>query len=193
MKKGLIITLAVTGGAIILSILILVIMGITSYNGFVAGEETLKEKQSTISVQLQRRADLIPNFVETVKGYSDYEQSTFLAVTEARTAVMKANGAEEQAAASAQLDSAIDVWVNAITEAYPELKASEQYVALQDELAGTENRIAKARTDYNESVSEYNKSIRRFPKNIFASMFGFEEAEYFEADEAANTVPKVEF
>ena len=196
MKKGLIITLAVTGGAIILSILILVIMGITSYNGFVDGEETLKEKQSTISVQLQRRADLIPNFVSTVKGYSDYEQSTFLAVTEARTAVTKANesgDAAAQAAASAQLDTAIDVWVNAITEAYPELKASEQYVALQDELAGTENRIAKARTDYNESVSEYNKSIRRFPKNIFASMFGFEEAEYFEADEAANTVPKVEF
>ena len=193
MKKGLIITLAVTGGAIILSILILVIMGITSYNGFVDGEETLKEKQSTISVQLQRRADLIPNFVETVKGYSDYEQSTFLAVTEARTAVMKANGADEQAAASAQLDSAIDVWVNAITEAYPELKASEQYVALQDELAGTENRIAVARKDYNDAASEYNKSIRKFPKNIFASMFGFEKAEYFEASESANTVPEVSF
>ena len=196
MKKGLIITLAVTGGVIILSILILVIMGITSYNGFVDGEETLKEKQSTISVQLQRRADLIPNFVNTVKGYSDYEQSTFLAVTEARTAVNKAiesGDTEAQAAASEQLDTAIDVWVNAITEAYPDLKSNELYIGLQDELAGTENRIAKARTDYNESVSEYNKSIRRFPKNIFASMFGFEEAEYFEADESVNTVPKVEF
>ena len=196
MKKGLIITLAVTGGVIILSILILVIMGITSYNGFVDGEESLKEKQSTISVQLQRRADLIPNFVNTVKGYSDYEQSTFLAVVEARTAVNKAidsGDTEAQAAASEQLDTAIDVWVNAITEAYPDLKSNELYIGLQDELAGTENRIAKARTDYNESVSEYNKSIRRFPKNIFASMFGFEEAEYFEADESVNTVPKVEF
>ena len=196
MKKGLIITLAVTGGVIILSILILVIMGITSYNGFVDGEESLKEKQSTISVQLQRRADLIPNFVNTVKGYSDYEQSTFLAVVEARTAVNKAidsGDTEAQAAASEQLDTAIDVWVNAITEAYPDLKSNELYIGLQDKLAGTENRIAKARTDYNESVSEYNKSIRRFPKNIFASMFGFEEAEYFEADESVNTVPKVEF
>lgn len=196
MKKGLIITLAVTGGVIILSILILVIMGITSYNGFVDGEETLKEKQSTISVQLQRRADLIPNFVETVKGYSDYEQSTFLAVTEARTAVMKANNsgdAEDQAEANAKLDSAIDVWVNAITEAYPELKASEQYIALQDELAGTENRIAVARKDYNDAASEYNKSIRKFPKNIFAGMFGFESAEYFEADDSASTVPEVSF
>lgn len=196
MKKGLIITLAVTGGVIILSILILVIMGITSYNGFVDGEETLKEKQSTISVQLQRRADLIPNFVETVKGYSDYEQSTFLAVTEARTAVMKANNsgdAEDQAEANAKLDSAIDIWVNAITEAYPELKASEQYIALQDELAGTENRIAVARKDYNDAASEYNKSIRKFPKNIFASMFGFEQVEYFEASESANQVPQVSF
>ena len=196
MKKGLIITLAVTGGVIILSILILVIMGITSYNGFVDGEETLKEKQSTISVQLQRRADLIPNFVETVKGYSDYEQSTFLAVTEARTAVMKANNsgdAEDQAEANAKLDSAIDIWVNAITEAYPELKASEQYIALQDELAGTENRIAVARKDYNDAASEYNKSIRKFPKNIFASVFGFEQVEYFEASESANQVPQVSF
>ncbi len=189
MKKGTIIALSVIGAIVLL----LGIITITSYNGLVDGEETVKEKQSTISVQLQRRADLIPNFVETVKGYSDYEQSTFLAVTEARAAVMKANGAEEQAAASAQLDSAIDVWVNAITEAYPELKASEQYRALQDELAGTENRIAVARKDYNDVASEYNKSIRRFPKSIFAGMFGFEQVEYFEADESANQVPQVSF
>ena len=192
MKKGLIITLVAIGAAILL----LIIVATSSYNGFVDGEETIKEKQSTISVQLQRRADLIPNFVETVKGYSDYEQSTFLAVTEARSAVMRANDsgdAEDQAEANAQLDGAIDVWVNAITEAYPELKASEQYVALQDELAGTENRIAVARKDYNDAASEYNKSIRKFPKNIFASMFGFEQVEYFEASESANQVPQVSF
>ena len=186
-NKGLIITLSVIGVIVI----IFAILAISSYNGLVDQEEAVNAKQSTISVQLQRRADLIPNFVETVKGYSDYEQSTYTAVTEARSAVMKANGAEDQAAASAQLDSAIDVWVNAITEAYPELKASEQYKALQDELAGTENRIARARKDYNDAASEYNKSVRRFPKSIFAGMFGFEQVEYFEADEAANKVPQV--
>lgn len=188
-NKGLIITLSVIGVIVI----IFAILAISSYNGLVDQEEAVNAKQSTISVQLQRRADLIPNFVETVKGYSDYEQSTYTAVTEARSAVMKANGAEDQAAASAQLDSAIDIWVNAITEAYPELKASEQYRALQDELAGTENRIAVARKDYNDAASEYNKSVRRFPKSIFAGMFGFEQVEYFEADEAANKVPQVSF
>ena len=188
-NKGLIITLSVIGVIVI----IFAILAISSYNGLVDQEEAVNAKQSTISVQLQRRADLIPNFVETVKGYSDYEQSTYTAVTEARSAVMKANGAEDQAAASAQLDSAIDIWVNAITEAYPELKASEQYRALQDELAGTENRIAIARKDYNDAASEYNKSVRRFPKSIFAGMFGFEQVEYFEADEAANKVPQVSF
>ncbi|MBR3591547.1 MAG: LemA family protein [Clostridia bacterium] len=188
-NKGLIITLSVIGVIVI----IFAILAISSYNGLVDQEEAVNAKQSTISVQLQRRADLIPNFVETVKGYSDYEQSTYTAVTEARSAVMKANGAEDQAAASAQLDSAIDIWVNAITEAYPELKASEQYRALQDELAGTENRIARARKDYNDAASEYNRSVRRFPKSIFAGMFGFEQVEYFEADEAANQVPQVSF
>lgn len=188
-NKGLIITLSVIGVIVI----IFAILAISSYNGLVDQEEAVNAKQSTISVQLQRRADLIPNFVETVKGYSDYEQSTYTAVTEARSAVMKANGAEDQAAASAQLDSAIDIWVNAITEAYPELKASEQYRALQDELAGTENRIAIARKDYNDAASEYNRSVRRFPKSIFAGMFGFEQVEYFEADEEANKVPQVSF
>ena len=188
-NKGLIITLSVIGVIVI----IFAILAISSYNGLVDQEEAVNAKQSTISVQLQRRADLIPNFVETVKGYSDYEQSTYTAVTEARSAVMKANGAEDQAAASAQLDSAIDVWVNAITEAYPELKASEQYKALQDELAGTENRIARARKDYNDAASEYNKSVRRFPKSIFAGMFGFEQVEYFEADESEIQKPQVNF
>ena len=130
-KKGLIITLA----AIALVVIVLIGSIVSSYNGFVDLEENVNTKQSTISVQLQRRADLIPNFVETVKGYTEYEQSTFTAVTEARSAVTKAiNGgnAEEQAEASAQLDSAIDIWVNAVTEAYPELKANTQYIALQE-------------------------------------------------------------
>ena len=104
-----------------------------------------------------------------------------------------AQGAAEQAQASAQLDSAIDIWVNAVTEAYPELKANEQYKALQDELAGTENRIAVARKDYNDAAQVYNKSVRRFPGSIVAGIFGFEQVEYFEADESANQVPTVDF
>lgn len=188
MKKGFI--------AIIAIVVVVIVAAISiagSYNGFVDKQEAVKTAQSTISVQLQRRADLIPNFVETVKGYSEYEQSTFTAVTEARSKVAAASGAQDQANASAQLDSAIDIWVNAITEAYPELKADQQYIALQDELAGTENRIAVARKDYNDAASAYNKSVRRFPGNILASIFGFEQAEYFEADESANKVPTVDF
>lgn len=188
MKKGLIAIIAVVAVVVIIAISL-----VSSYNGFVDKEEAVKTAQSTISVQLQRRADLIPNFVETVKGYSDYEQSTFTAVTEARAAVLNANGAEEQAEASAQLDSAIDIWVNAVTEAYPELKANSQYIALQDELAGTENRIAVARKDYNDAAAIYNKTVRRFPGSIVAGLFGFEQVEYFEADETANGVPQVNF
>lgn len=187
-KKGLIIIIA-----IIAVIAVIAIWLGSSYNGFANKEETVKNAQSAISVQLQRRADLIPNFVSTVKGYSDYEQETYTAVTEARSKVAAASGAEQQAEASAALDSAIDIWVNAITEAYPELKANEQYKALQDELAGTENRIAVARKDYNSAVEVYNKSVRRFPGNIVAGIFGFEQIEYFEADESANQVPQVSF
>ncbi|MDO4607965.1 MAG: LemA family protein [Clostridia bacterium] len=190
-KKGLIILIAV---AVVLVVLISSVA--SSYNGFVDKQETVNKAQSNIEIQLQRRADLIPNFVETVKGYSDYEQSTFTAVTEARSAVTKAvDGGDvaAQAEASAQLDSAIDIWVNAVTEAYPELKADKQYLALQDELAGTENRIAVARKDYNEVVQQYNVSIRKFPSNIIAGIFGFDKAELFEADESAQKAPTVDF
>ena len=188
MKKGLIAIISV-----IIVVIIIAVSLASSYNGFVDKEEALQTAQSAISVQLQRRADLIPNFVSTVKGYSDYEQSTFTAVTEARSKVASASGAAEQAEASAQLDRAIDIWVNAVTEAYPELKANEQYNALLDELAGTENRIAVARKDYNDSVEVYNKAVRRFPGSIVAGIFGFEKAERFEADESANSAPIVDF
>ena len=181
------------GWFILIIVVVIAIYVISVYNSLKTIENRVENAWSQIDVQLQRRFDLIPNFVETVKGYSDYEQSTYTAVTEARSAVMKANGAEDQAAASAQLDSAIDVWVNAITEAYPELKASEQYKALQDELAGTENRIAVARKDYNDAAGIYNRAVRRFPGSIAAGIFGFEQVEYFEADESANQAPTVDF
>ncbi len=188
-KKGLWITLAVV------LVIVVVLIGTLSsnYNKFVGMEESVQNAQSDISVYLQRRADLIPNFVETVKAYSLHEQETYTAVTKARSAVTNADSVEEQAEASAQLDSAIDIWVNAVTEAYPELKADSQYIALQDELAGSENRIATARNDYNETAQGYNTAIRKFPANIVAGLFGFEKADYFEADESANDVPTVDF
>ncbi len=189
MKKGTIITLSVIGAIV----LILGIITISTYNGFVDKEEAINKAASQIDNQLQRRESLIPNLVEVVKGYSDHEQSTFLAVTEARAAVNAATDPVEKAEASAEVDRAIDVWVNSVTEAYPELKADAEYKKLHDDLAGTENRIATARKDYIEAVNKYNTATRRFPGNIFASIFGFEQVEYFEADESANQVPQVSF
>lgn len=177
--------------SVIVAIVLIIALIAGSYNSLVKLEETVNESQAIISTQLQRRADLIPNFVNTVKGYSEYEQSTFTAVTEARAKVSSATNATEQAAASAELDKAIDIWVNAVTEAYPDLKANQSYIALQDELAGTENRIAVARIDYNKNVKKYNTEIRKFPRSIFASIFGFEKLDYFESTD--NSVPQVNF
>ena len=188
MKNGIKILIAVVA-------VVLVLVGIVAggYNSLVDAQTAVETKQADIQTQLQRRADLIPNFVSTVQGYTKYEQETLTAVTEARSKVGKAANAEALAQASDELDRAISVWVNAVTEAYPDLKANSNYVALQDELAGTENRIAVARKDYNEAVQSYNAAIKKFPKNILAGMFGFEKKPQFQADEAAQTAPKVEF
>ena len=187
-KKGLIILFAVLA---VIGVICGMVAG--SYNGLVEQRESVDNAQAQISTQLQRRADLIPNFVATVKGYSDYEQSTYTAVTEARAAVSGAKTAAEQAEASAQLDKAITVWVNAVTEAYPDLKASEQYSALQYELSGTENRIATARKDYNAAAKTYNVAVKKFPKNIIAGIFGFSQVDYFEAQAGTERVPQVSF
>ena len=186
-KKGLII--------IVVIVAVIAVIGsvVGAYNNLVERNEKVLAAQAEISTQLQRRADLIPNFVSTVKGYSDYEQETYTAVTEARSAVTKASSVAEQAEASNELDRAIDIWVNAVTEAYPDLKANTQYIALQDELAGTENRIAQARRDFNEEAREYNSDIKKFPRNIFAGIFGFDAYDYFEADSGAQSVPEVNF
>lgn len=187
-KKGLIIGLAVVA-----VLVILVSSVVRSYNGLAVKRESVNNAQAVISTQLQRRADLIPNFVATVKGYSDYEQETYTAVTQARSAVSGAKTAAEQSEAAEQLDRAISVWVNAITEAYPDLKANEQYSALQYELAGTENRISQARKDYNDEVESYNAKIAVFPTNLIAGIFGFERATYFEAQAGTESVPQVSF
>lgn len=187
-KKGLIITLAIVA---VVVFIIGAVMG--SYNSMVSKQQTVDKAWSDISVQLQARADKIPNLVNTVKGYTDYEQSTLTAVTEARTKFLNADSVNEEVAAGEQLSSALSVWVNAVTEAYPELKANTQFTALMDEISGTENRIAVARRDYNEKALDYNTSIKKFPRNIFAGIFGFEAYDYFEASESAQNVPEVSF
>ena len=184
---------------LIVILVILVIVGFIigffagGYNSLVKAQTAVETKQADIQTQLQRRADLIPNFVATVKGYTKYEQDTLTAVTEARASVSKATNAASLSEAGDQLDKAISVWVNAVTEAYPELKANSNYIALQDELSGTENRIAVARRDYNEAVQKYNTMIKTFPKNILAGMFGFEKKAYFEAEKGAEKAPEVQF
>ena len=188
MKKGLIVLIAV------IAVVVIIAGGlIGSYNDLVESREEVESSYSTISTYLQRRYDLIPNLVNTVKGYSDYEQSTLTAVTEARTALQNAGTTNEKVEASQRLDSALNVWVNAVTEAYPDLKANTQYTALMDEISGSENRIATARKDYNEEALEYNSEIKKFPRSILASIFGFDAYNYFEADDAANNAPIVDF
>ena len=187
MKKGLI-----TGGIIIGVIAVLVVMFASSYNGLVSKEEEVEVKLADISVQLERRADLIPNLVNSVKGYMSHEQSIIDSVTKARENLVKADDADEMAEANQELTTALNN-LFVIVENYPELKSNTNFIQLQDELAGTENRIAVARNDYNDAVKDYNKTIKKFPKNILAGMFGFEEKEYFEANVSSSDVPEVSF
>lgn len=180
--------------AIVIAVLILV-FGFTaysSYNSLAVMNENITASQSDIQTQLQRRADLIPNLVSTVEGLSDQEQDIVDSVTEARANLVSAQGVEEQATANDELSSAISNLL-VVVENYPEIKSDAAYVSLMDELAGTENRISVARQDYNEQVRTYNAKIATLPTKLFASVFGFEKAEYFEASESAQEVPSVEF
>ncbi len=187
MKKGLII-----GGIIVAIILIVIMSFVSTYNGLVVKEEEVDGKLADIAVQLERRADLIPNLVSTVKGYAAHEQAVIDSVTEARSKLLSADDAEEMAEANNELSTALNNLL-VIVENYPELKSNTNFIQLQDELAGTENRISVARNDYNEAVKSYNKEIKLFPKNILAGMFGFEEKEYFEAKDSSSEVPEVSF
>ena len=184
-----------------LLIAILVVAGVifswfvSTQNKLVSLEEEVKLKFSQVETNLQRRSDLIPNFVETVKGYATHEEEVFTQIAEARAKLAGSieNGDVEGInEANNALGSALSRLL-VITENYPELKANEQFVALQDELAGTENRIAIARQNYNETVSTYNKAIKMFPTSIVANMSGYEPAEYFEADDDAKDAPVVDF
>lgn len=188
MKKGLVIGIAVA-----LAVVLIVVGGlISTYNGLVDKQAQVDQADAQIQNYLQRRADLIPNLVNTVKGYAAHEEDVYTALADARSKLNSASGTEEYAEANEAFESALSRLL-VIVENYPELKANQNFIALQDELSGTENRIATARKDYNDAVTEYNKSIKKFPTVIFAGMLGFDEAELFEASEESQTVPTVNF
>ncbi|MBQ6084490.1 MAG: LemA family protein [Bacteroidales bacterium] len=193
MKKSTIITI------VVVALVFLLFFGM--YNGLVKKQEAVESQWAQVENVYQRRADLIPNLVETVKGYAAHEEGTFTAVTEARNNATKitidpSNITPEQLeqfqAAQDQLSGALSRLL-AVKEAYPDLKANENFLALQSQLEGTENRITVERKKFNETAQEYNQSIRMFPRNIIANMFGFEKVAYFKAQAGAETAPKVQF
>ena len=184
MKKSVLIIIGI--------IAIIAVLLIAGYNGMVSKKETVDSSLSNLDVMLQRRADLIPNLVNTVKGYTSHETEIIDKITEARAKLVSANGIEEKSEANNELSSSLNALM-VVVENYPDLKSSENFQQLSDELAGTENRIAVARKDYNDAVKTFNTSIKRFPNNILAGIFGFDEAVYFEADERGQEVPSVNF
>lgn len=184
LKPGLVILL------IIIALVAIVAFAFISYhNRLVKADETINQAWAQVQTQYQRRADLIPNLVETVKGYASYEEQVLKDITGMRSRYNEATTPEEYEQADQDFQRAIDV----VVEAYPELKANESFLALQAELAGTENRIAVARRDFNNVVADYNRSVRTFPGNLFAKLYGFSVRDMFEAQPGADTVPTVGF
>ena len=193
MKKSTIITLVVIG--------LVAIWGINGYNSLVSSDEEAQTKWADVETQYQRRADLIPNLVNTVKGYAAHESETLQAVVEARAkatsvSIDPSNMSAEQIAnfqkAQDSVSSALSKLLVTV-EKYPDLKANENFKELQAQLEGTENRISVARRDYNDASRQYNTSLRSFPKNILASLFGFEKRAYFEAQAGTEQAPSVQF
>ena len=192
MGKGLLITLGVLG---VLLLCVLMVFGsyVSARNQIVAKDQFVKSQWAEVDVQLQRRADLIPNLVETVKGFTKEESTVFGDIANARAGRLNAQGPAAKIQANGQLDGAIGRLL-LLTENYPQLRSSEQFIRLQDELAGTENRIGVARKRYNDAIQDYNTFILQFPNNIWAGMSGFKENDaYFTASPAARTVPNVKF
>ncbi|MEK4486954.1 LemA family protein [Psychrobacillus sp. FSL H8-0484] len=177
---------------IVVIIAIFAVILIPSYNGFVDGEENVNNAYAQVENQLQRRMDLIPNLVNTVKGFASHEEEVLGNIADARSRLAGASTPEEQAVANDELTGALSRLL-VVVENYPDLKADASFRQLMDELAGTENRLTVARQDYNDIVSDYNKKVKRLPGSIVASIFGFDEKEYFKADAAAKEAPKVDF
>ena len=163
-----------------------------SYNTMVKLDEEVSGQYANIETTLQRRTDLIPNLVNAVKGYASHEEDLFTDLAEAKAKMMGASSVDELEKANNEVTASLGR-LFALSEAYPELKANQNFIQLQDELAGTENRIAVARKDYNNVVKKYNATIKTFPKVILAGMFGFDEKDYFEASSNADKVPDVNF
>ena len=173
-------------------LVLLIFSGFGSYNGLVAKDESVNKKWSDLGSQLQRRSDLIPNLVQTVKGYSIHEQDVLKNIADARAKLGGAQNISEQIAGQNELSGALSRLM-VIVENYPNLKADANFRQLQDELAGTENRINIARMDYNQAAQEYNQSTRSFPTIIFARLLGFDAKQYFEVEKSAKEAPKVDF
>jgi LemA protein len=200
-NKGMVIGCAI-GGVVLLGVAILVSWGISAYNSMVSLDQAVIQQWAQVENQYQRRADLIPNLVNTVKGYADFEKDVLTKVTEARAKVSQFNITPEllndpQAFAKFQslqgeLSGALSRLLVTV-ENYPQLKANENFLQLQAQLEGTENRISVERKKFNEVVQTYNTAIKRFPSSMLAGMFGFGEKQYFKAIQGADTAPKVEF
>ena len=192
-NKGLIITIVV--------IVLVALWGISSYNGLVSMDENVSNSWANVETQYQRRSDLIPNLVNTVEGYAKHESETLESVMAARSQATQvkidpSNCTPQQLAAYQKAQGDVTTALGkllAITENYPDLKANQNFLELQSQLEGTENRINVARKDFNDTAKKYNTSLRRFPRNIIASMCGFEKRNYFEAEAGAEKAPKVEF
>jgi LemA protein len=182
------------GFLIVLGIVVLLLVWVMSmYNGLVRLRNQVKNAWSQIDVQLKRRHDLIPNLVETAKGYMKHERETLDSVTKARTQAMQAQGVAESAKAEGQLSEALSKFM-LVVENYPDLKASQNFLALQEELTTTENKVGFARQFYNDQVQQYNTRIESVPTNILANMFGFKQSEFFQIEAAAEReAPQVKF
>ena len=185
---GVTMILWILGGLVLLIVFVLGGM----YNKFIVLRNRIENSESQIDVQLKRRYDLIPNLVETVKGYAKHEKGVFAEVTKARSALMRAKTIKGKAKATNQIEGALKT-LFAVAEAYPKLRANENFMMLQEELAGTESKIAYARQFYNDTVMSFNNSVQRFPSNLIANMFNFKEYDFFEIEEAAKKAVKVKF
>ncbi|MGE8036028.1 LemA family protein [Lysinibacillus sp. KCTC 33748] len=179
-------------GIIVIILVVLSLLFIPKYNSLVTAEEGVDSKWAQVENQLQRRYDLIPNLVESVKGYANHEKEVIASITDARAQMGSAQSPKEQAVANDALNGALSRLL-VVVENYPNLKADANFRQLMDELAGTENRLAVAREDYNNEVQAFNKTVKRFPGNLIAGMFGFEQKEYFKAAAGAEKAPSIDF